>query len=244
MVDRCVELAGNIAERQRVRVAPSEQQAGRFGQVVGRAPHAPARHPAGAAGVRVLEHSVQQIQHGLLDQETFGRVVAGRGGEQLPLAQIGVGVDAAKGEPDRPALVLRRARIVFIERVADDFFRHRVPIAAVAIGTDRLSPVLLALVVQRHDGRVGGKGRFVLVLDDDRRTREHEAVVANRARVDEVRMVDGTAERADPHRSGFEDDSVGRSSRHRPIILRYGFADGAATSLTMLRLSLRVLRLR
>src|SRR5882762_241656 len=91
-------------------------------------------------------------------------------------------------------------------------------VAAVPVGADRPTRVVLVPVVQRYDGRVGDEGPTVAVLNDDGRSRKHETVLLNRPGVAKQRMIDRASERADRHTLAREHQAI-HSGRHMRVLI-------------------------
>ena len=89
-------------------------------------------------------------------------------------------------------------RIECAHHILDNIKSHSEPIAAIAVVTDRVSEVRLALVVKRHHIWICRKRGLVLVLNLNRGSWKDEATISRWPGVVERRMAWTASESADP----------------------------------------------
>jgi len=134
---------GDLRKGQWLDKAAAEQLTGGLRQHF-RAPRFTASGDARAIGIRVVDHPVEQRKNRFFDVQRIRRRGVRDARKQLPLQQVGIGTGSRERETDRPPVTVGRRRITIGQCIPQHGVRHRVPVAAVAIGTDALPAIFLA----------------------------------------------------------------------------------------------------
>jgi hypothetical protein len=162
--------------------------------------------------MRLLQHAPEQSDHELLDLERISGRPRRQALEELALCEVRRGVARSVAEPEGSVRALFRGGIQLASRFERQSAIDAEPVATVAVDADRVAPIDLPLVVERHDLGIRRERSGTMMTYHDTRSRKHEDVSFDGSGIVEARVVDGTTKGADPH-SGTRVDDLLR--RHR-----------------------------
>jgi len=191
MKRRHAERRRQLAERQRLAEPLREQHARGLGELDVR------RRDRCSHAARPLHHAIEQRRARLLEPVGVDRRTRARVLERSPRQHVRSGIDRRPHQLAERALEVVRPVTVRSAGLEHARRIEREPLAPVPRGHERLARVLLALVVDHDDRRVGDHRPPPGMPDHDRLARKHDQMSAGRPRIAEPRVAGRAPERPD-----------------------------------------------